>query len=139
VAVVVPRAAVIRAVLALAAIVPVLATATPAAGASHATVFKAGRVLCGVMVRPIGGIQCHSAAIPAPYGTDGYVALHRHGPATLGERGDCAFRRCGPIHRLQHGERWRRVGVTCVLRRKLRCHNRDGHGFKLTHRSYSLF
>ena len=62
---------------------------------------------------------------------DGYIALHRHGRATLGERGD--YPGYGhPRRTLRYGDTWKRPGIRCTMRTTgLWCRNLDGHGFRL--------
>lgn len=132
----------IRTAVAIVVAMFLLAATAPAnARLSRATYFKAGGIQCGVFYKEIGGMACFSPSVPTPFGTDGYISLHRHHRAALGERGDCAFRNgCQNRERLDRGDRWRRVGVTCAVKQAgVRCHNQDGHGFKISFSSYRLF
>lgn len=123
------------ATLAATAVLAVSAATTGAA--SHVTRFKAGESNCGVQLPSLGGMSCFSPSLPGTV-LDGYVELHRHGKPRLGQRGDSPWRG-GSSTRLHDGDRWGRVGVHCVKRSALRCHNADGHGFVIGARDYRLF
>jgi hypothetical protein len=121
----------------LAAIAALAVPATTSGAASHVTRFKAGESNCGVQLPSQGGMSCFSPVLPGTV-LDGYVELHAHGKPRLGERGDSPWRG-GKSTRLHPGDRWSRVGVRCVKRSALRCHNADGHGFVIGGRDYRLF
>lgn len=132
----------IRSLTAAAVIAAALVLAAPAAGATiksnmvHAFGFKVG---CGVQLKTLGGgISCTSEALPSTE-LDGFVELHATGEPTLGERGDSPYRPNSKNKKLRRGDRWSRVGVTCVLHASLRCENADGHGFTLTPKAYNVF
>jgi hypothetical protein len=119
-----------------------VAIALPAqAKTSHADRFSTFkfRVGCGVQLRSAGGgMSCFSQALPHT-DLDGFIELHRHGKSKLGERGDSPWVVMGSSTRIKKGDRWSRVGVSCVVRTALRCENADGHGFKLTPKRFSRF
>jgi hypothetical protein len=116
----------------------VLAGATSASAAIHASTFSAGDANCGVTIgaREMG---CFSPVLPAR-SLDGFIQLGPHGHARLTERGDCPFRqRCKAGPKLRRGQDWERVGVMCHHGRVLRCENKDAHGFVLRRHSYRRF
>ncbi len=119
-----------------------LALAFVLAAPAHAKTSTAKRVSIGgrtscYLVMPIagGGIECSSAALPDTGELDPYVALHRHGRARLGQRGDYPGypgRNVG----LRDGDVWKIAGVRCRVRETtIHCRNRDRHGFALGTRS----
>ena len=118
-----------------------LAGSAPALSApSHAPRFDSFklRVGCGVQLKQLGGMSCFSEALPST-GLDGYIELHAHGTAKLGERGDSPWRGA-KVTTLRRGDRWSRAGVRCKRFRKLlRCRNLDANGFTLTPKAYSVF
>ena len=125
------------AIATFAAVAALALPATTSGAASHVTRFKAGESHCGVQLPSLGGMSCFSPVLPGT-ALDGYVELHRHGKARLGQRGDSPWRG-GSSTRLHSGDRWGRVGVHCVKRSALRCLNADGHGFVIGARDYRLF
>lgn len=122
-------------------LVATVSSAGPASGLPapvRSTLFVAGNVSCGVNVKQIGGMTCFSNVLPESQ-LDGYLELHRHHRAILGERGDSPWR-AGQRVRLLDGNFWVRVGVVCSFKNHiLRCSNEDNHGFKLTPTGYRRF
>jgi hypothetical protein len=133
-----PRALAAVAIGGVIALVIALPALAKTSQADRFSTFKF-RVGCGVQLQSAGGgMSCFSAALPHTE-LDGYIALRRHGRSKLGERGDSPWIPGGSSTRLHKGDRWSRVGVTCVVKMALRCENADGHGFKLTPKRYSRF
>jgi hypothetical protein len=98
-----------------------------------------GFVLCGVNIQQLGGVTCSSPALPHTE-LDGFALLRKHGKTKLGERGDSPFIENGTRGTLKKGGRWTRVGIVCVRKPKaVRCHNQDGHGIRLTPKSFKVF
>src|SRR5947208_2789328 len=96
----------------LGVVVAMLAGATSASAAIHASTFSSGDANCGVTTgkREMG---CFSPVLPAR-SLDGFIQLGKHGHARLSERGDCPFRqRCKVGPKLRRGQSWKRVGVEC--------------------------
>ena len=107
------------------------------ASAAHAKTITAtdvrspsGLITCWAVKEGTPGIECGAPYLPHTE-LDGYIALHRHGRATLGERGD--YPGYGHARRtLRYGDTWKRPGIRCAMRTTgLRCRNLDGHGFRL--------
>jgi hypothetical protein len=77
-----------------------------------------------------GGIECASPYLPDIGELDSYFALHRHGAARLGERGDYPGYPDAKPRRARDGDTWRWRGVRCRFSHdRVRCVNRSGHGF----------
>jgi hypothetical protein len=129
----------IVALLAAAALVP-SGSASGRGATLHSELIKSfnGFVVCGVNVKQLGGVTCVSPALPATE-LDGYALLHKHGRVSLGERGDSPFE-AGTTKSLKKGRRWSRVGIVCARKpNAVRCHNQDGHGIRLSPKSYKVF
>jgi hypothetical protein len=125
--------------LAAAAVLALAGSTTAGAATSHTARFTSfhQRVGCGIQLKVLGGMSCFSEALPSTQ-LDGYVELHAHGAARIGERGDSPWRN-GKSSKLKKRDRWSRTGVKCVRKAALRCTNADGHGFTLTPVAYALF
>jgi hypothetical protein len=89
------------------------------------------------MIRSGGGIGCFGDAVPANF-TDGYIWIRRSGRPRISESGGTLAPTTGRPRRLGRGDRWKKRGVTCMVRNGLKCWN-EQHGFTLTRRSYRLW
>jgi hypothetical protein len=117
-------------------VVALVATALLAPAASSKTVTARNvvsadeRISCLAVVDSTE-IECFATFLPEIGELDTYMALRPRGRARQAERGD--FPGSGsPSRTLRNGDRWKRPGVRCALRRGgLTCRNRDDHGFRL--------
>ena len=118
----------------------VLITALVSAGQAEARTVRADVAIAPTgtcMIRSGGGIGCFGDAVPAKY-TDGYIWIRRSGRPRISESGGTLAPTTGRPRRLGRGDRWKKRGVTCVVRNGLKCWNGQ-HGFWLTRTAYRLW
>jgi hypothetical protein len=120
----------------LAPLIALVAGALSAAPASAKTVeatdviSPTGLISC-LAVKHGSGIECTAPYLPDIGDLDSYLALKRHGRASLSERGDNPGYGHKPV-KLHYGDTWHRPGIRCAMRTSgLRCRNLDGHGFSI--------
>jgi hypothetical protein len=118
----------------LIALLAVLVVAAPAsAKVVHFKNFHSPSGMIGCFALKYGGkgISCSAPYMPR-HDLDPYYALHPHGPADPGERGDYPGYPNQKDHTLKYGDTWKRTGIRCHMKQSgLTCRNKDGHGFHI--------
>jgi hypothetical protein len=132
---------------------------SPTRGVSHALIWRAlgGKVICGVVDHaegaPATAMLCFSKSVPPPGGTTnaegdpGFVFLRATGgahPTRISQYSWIPEDGWLPKNQtpLGAGARWSysQIGVKCMIAAsRVRCSNRSGHGFTITHTSYRSF